>query len=172
MPAFQRKNIRLPSNNYLGKRDYFVTICTHNRKPYLSEPTTILPIIDRLKSESIRHAFDIHAYCAMPDHLHVLATGNSDYSDLLLFINSYKKHTEFDFHRRAKNQLWQFKFYDHILRSASALHDVATYIWMNPVRKSICANPADYPYSGSLPNAFRRPSTAAANDFQPPWKKS
>jgi putative transposase len=167
MPTFQRKNIRLSPNNYLGKRDYFVTLCCDHRRPYLSDPTTVLPILDILKSESIRHSFDIHAYCAMPNHLHFLASGTADYSDLLMFVNSFKKHTEFDFHRRTKNQLWQSKFYDHILRRASALHDVAAYIWMNPVRKSLCTDPTAYPYSGSLTNAFPRQSTSA---YIPPWK--
>jgi putative transposase len=167
MPTFQRKNIRLSAQNYLGKREYFVTICCHNRKPYLSEPTTILPILNHLKSASTRHSFAIHAYCAMPDHLHILASGTSEYSDLLGFVDFFKQHTEFDFHHHTGNQLWQFKFYDHILRRTSALQHVATYIWMNPVRKHLCANPTDYPYAGSFTDAFPRQYNT---NYQPPWK--
>jgi putative transposase len=167
MPTFQRKNIRLSAENYLGKRDYFVTICCHKRQPHLSDPSSVLPILDHLKSASTRHSFDVHAYCAMPDHLHLLASGTSDYSDLLAFVDFFKQNTEFDFHHRTGNQLWQFKFYDHILRRAAALNDVAAYIWMNPVRKSLCTNPADYPYSGSFTRVFPIESTST---YIPPWK--
>jgi hypothetical protein len=40
-------------------------------------------------------------------------------------------------------------FYDRILRATDAVETVAIYIWSNPVRKGLCAQPGQYPYSGS-----------------------
>jgi putative transposase len=172
MPTFLRKNIGLLSNNYIGKREYFVTFCCHKRQPFLSQNETVLSILDDLKSESTRHSFAIHAYCAMPDHLHFLAAGTSDYSDLLRFVNFFKQKTEHQFHHHTGNQLWQRKFYDHILRRASSVHNVAAYIWMNPVRKNLCASPTEFPYSGSFTESFPLQSATPPSTFKPPWKES
>ena len=47
-------------------------------------------------------------------------------------------------------RLWQQSFYDHALRKAEDVLDVAAYIFENPVRAGIVDDPADYPWSGSL----------------------
>jgi putative transposase len=171
MPTnFKRKNIRLHAPNYIGKRDYFVTICCHKRATLLAEKENAALILSHLQSSAAEYAFIVHASCAMPDHLHILAGGASDISNLLHFVNSFKQHTAYEFHERTGKQLWQYKFYDHILRSAGAVEDIALYIWMNPVRKGLCANPGDYPYSTSFLNV-KHLHNPAAKPWIPPWKK-
>jgi putative transposase len=151
MPTkLNRKNIRLPSLTYTGMREYFVTICCHKREPYLALPENALPVLEQLQSIALRHSFAVHAYCAMPDHLHALVAGTSESSRLLSFIKSFKQHTGHEFRKRTGKQFWQFKFHDHILRRGDGVESVAWYIWMNPVRKSLCTNPAEFPYSGSF----------------------
>ena len=56
------------------KRDYFVTICCQKRKPYLAKNENAGPVLEFLQSSATRESFAIHAYCAMPDHLHFLAS--------------------------------------------------------------------------------------------------
>jgi putative transposase len=170
MPAFTRKNIRLPINNYVGKRLYFVTICCHDRRPILLNANVVSPILTRLSEIPRRHRFAIHAYCFMPDHLHLLCDGLSDESCLLDFVSSFKQHTSFDYRKHRGAPLWQKRSYDHILRKADAMEDVAWYIWMNPVRTNLCAEPKRFPFSGSLTlpwNQMNLPS----DPWSPPWKK-
>ncbi|MGB6544858.1 MAG: transposase, partial [Candidatus Acidiferrales bacterium] len=112
-------------------REYFVTICCHKRKPLLARGESTLPILEQLKSSALRDSFLIHAYCAMPDHLHFLAAGNSESSRLLGFVKSFKQLTGHEITQRTGKQLWQFKSYDHILRRSDETGRVAWYIWMN-----------------------------------------
>jgi putative transposase len=164
----ERKNIRLPALNYVGMREYFVTICCHKRVPLLAQRENALPILEQLQSSAIRHCFAVHAYCCMPDHLHILVVGTSASSDLLSFVNSFKEHTGYEFTQRTGRPLWQFKFYDHILRRGDGIERVAWYIWMNPVRKGLCAHPAEFAYSGSFTTLWRE-QAPPDRPWNAPW---
>src|ERR1700732_5049780 len=63
------------------------------------------------------------------------------------------------------------KFYDHVLREAKDSEAVARYMWMNPVRKGIVAEPHEYALSGSFTVEWPRIS-APAIQWLPPWKKA
>jgi hypothetical protein len=56
----------------------------------------------------------------MPDHFHLLAEGIRGSSNLLRFVAHYKQTTGFEFQQRWAQQLWQFKYFDHILRKSDA----------------------------------------------------
>jgi putative transposase len=166
---FPRKNIRLPAERYVGKRAYFITICCQDRRPALRDAKTVtrhLEIVDALAKQL---AFAVHAYCFMPDHVHFLCEGLAPESDVLDFVNRFKQQTAFEYPSRGGAILWQFKFYDHILRRSDSMDNVAWYIWMNPVRKGLCAAPLDFPYSGSLTIPARERQCPAKN-WVPPWK--
>jgi|SRR5271154_4580470 len=77
------KNIRLPKLAYIGHRFYFVTICCHERQNTFTSPERCEWLLDILRTESSEREFSIHAYCLMPDHLHFVAEGYSQTSDLL-----------------------------------------------------------------------------------------
>jgi putative transposase len=152
LPAklFLRKNIRLPAADYLGRREYFFTLCFHNRR-HLGQNTRIAQwLIARLRQHANKRNFFVHAYCIMPDHMHLLAVGAKDDSNAVAFIESFKQETAHGFSKRTHRRLWQFKYYDHILRYRDSTEGVAWYIWMNPVRKGICRAPAEYPFLGSF----------------------
>jgi REP element-mobilizing transposase RayT len=91
----------------------------------------------------------IQAYCFMPDHLHLLVSGTQETSECLKFIYGFKQRSAFTFKQSTGKKLWQHKPYDHILRRNERWEAVAYYIWMNAVRKGLCARPEDWPQSGS-----------------------
>lgn len=128
-------------------------------------------MIAGLKKSAAKHGFFVHAYCVMPDHVHVLAAGSSDQSDLITFVMSFKQETGAVFARRMRKRLWQFKYYDHILRASDGADRVAFYIWMNPVRKGLCRAPSEYPYAGSYTQiGMKMFRSALAPEWSPPWK--
>jgi putative transposase len=166
---FTRKIIRLSPDNYSGIRSYFVTICCQDRRPLLRDAGAVSTMLTTLRDLSSRHEFAVHAYCFMPDHLHLLCEGLSHESRLLDFVGRFKQQTAFE-HRRSRGAtLWQSKFYDHILRQADAMDAVAWYIWMNPVRKGLCSDTKDFPFSGSLTLPWKEASSPTGN-WTPPWK--
>ena len=170
--GFERKNIRLPAENYRGERTYFLTLCFEGRRPYGAEPETARKLIRCLRESSAEKGFLVHAYCVMPDHLHLFVAGMAPSSDLRAFVSCYKQRTGFTFHKEKGHRLWQFKFFDHIVRKSGAVESVAWYIWLNPVRKGLCKVPHDYPHSGSLTeDGLRRFRSFPQEEWTPPWRK-
>ena len=169
---FKRKNIRLPSGRYRGTGLFFITLCFLNRRRYGRNPGIGRWLISELKKWSDACQFVVHAYCVMPDHMHFLAAGMRDESNLMKLVEGFKQETAIEFEQRANRELWQFKYYDHILRLRDSADGVAWYIWLNPVRKGLCRTPAEYPFVGSF-SAFGRKalSCGAVVDWTPPWKK-
>ena len=166
---FHRKNIRLPASRYRGKQIYFVTLCCEKRRPIFANESIGHWLITRLLGSAAKDAFAVHAYCVMPDHLHILAEAINESCDLIRFVSSFKQQTGFTYEKRFDRQLWQSRYYDHVLRKAEATDAVAWYIWLNPVRKGLCLAPQDYPLSGSLTIDWRNRCTAAPL-WSPPWK--
>ncbi len=169
---FQRKNIRLPHSNYLGHQWYFLTTCTESRLPVLHNSALVTEHLDVLRHCAQAQAFDLQAYCFMPDHLHLLVSGALDTSDCMEFICGFKQRSAFTFKKSTGKKLWQHKPYDRILRRDERWEGVAYYIWMNPVRKGLCARPEEWPYSGSWTMDWKLRLTPPKELWEPPWKRS
>jgi REP-associated tyrosine transposase len=171
---FRRKDIRLAADAYKGRRLYFLTLCFHKRKPFASNPRTARWLIGKLREHAPKTGFAVHAYCVMPDHVHILALGMGEASDLRVFVGEFKQRTGFVFTSKTSRELWQLKYYDHIVRTEDAARSVAAYIWMNPVRKGLCAKPQDYAFSGSFTELGTQMLRASGGPepWTPPWKKA
>ena len=166
---FVHKNIRLPLDRYVGTGWFFVTFCCEDRRQVFADPTRAQWFLDNLRPQALSHALAIHAYCVMPDHVHLLSQGLTPTSDLLRFLTDLKRQTGFTYKQETKQQLWQKKSYDHALRSSDAPDLVAWYIWRNPIRAGLSIAINDYPWSGSLTAAG--PSSAPPNEtWSPPWR--
>lgn len=170
MVDFRRKNIRLPEACYLGRQWYFLTLCTQDRLPRFTEPQLVEELFTALKTAAGSEGFQLPAYCFMPDHLHVLANGTEGNSNLLAFADRFKQKSGYRFRQQKKVRLWQPKYYDHILRPTDRWEAVAWYIWMNPVRKGLCARPEDWPHSGSCTMDWKKLLAAPDVPWIPPWK--
>jgi putative transposase len=166
---FRHKNIRLPADRYRGGGWFFITFCCEQRRAVFREPECCEWFLRNLAATSGGRAIAVHAFCLMPDHIHLLAQGLEPSSDLLKFLKSLKQKTGFEYKQKKGVQLWQKKSYDRILRSEDSPDSVAWYIWMNPVRGGICGSPREYAWSGSLTGAG--PHAAPLTEYwTPPWK--
>jgi hypothetical protein len=111
----------------------------------------------------------VHAYCLMPDHLHMLVQGTDFSANLTKFMRIFKSRTAFAFQQREGRKLWEMSYYDHILRESESAEDVAHCIWWNPVRKELCASPFEFPFSGSQTIPWKT-QPSPASDWRPPWR--
>ena len=166
---FRHKNIRLPLDRYVGTAWFFLTFCTENREKIFLNSNRAQWFLDNLLHDSPSDDLAIHAYCIMPDHVHLLTQGLTPTSDLLRFLTALKKKTGFAYKQEIKQNLWQKKSYDHALRSSDSPDLVAWYIWMNPVRAGLCTSVTDYPWVGSLTGAgpYAAPPSKM---WSPPWR--
>ena len=170
MPLYARFP-RLTTEHYRGRGLYFVTICCAERRAVFGDLVLGRETVALLVGIAAQHSFLLHSFCLMPDHLHFLAEGAVDTSDLVKFVNVFKQISAFRFRRTNSNALWQSRFYDHILRKAERIERVVSYIWMNPVRKGLCAEPRDYPLSGPQVAGWRS-CAAIEMTWIPPWKNT
>jgi putative transposase len=166
---FHHKNIRLSEKNYRGKIGCFLTICCADRKPHFGRRDNCEWLLSILKETATQYSFDIHAYCVMSDHLHFLVQGVKPDSDLLRFVKVFKIRSSREFAARHGCELWQKKYYDHILRERESIESVAWYIWMNPVRARLVVRPQDYPFVGSL--TMKIPEVGISREiWMPPYR--
>jgi putative transposase len=163
------ENIRLTAPNYIGQRRYFVTACSDRRHEAFASPETVTWLIDILRKKSNENKFAVEAYCVMPDHLHILIRGMDGFADARRLMKLFKLQTGYEYKKKVGRDLWQKKYYDHILRSGDSAEAVAGYIWQNPVRKGICRNPREYLFSGSFTLDWKA-LVFATECWEPPWK--
>ncbi|MEE9495391.1 MAG: transposase [Desulfobacterales bacterium] len=142
-----RKKIRLPQIVYKQSHAFFITIGTHNKYPWFR----LYPDLNNMAIQLIRELapalkMKIYAWCVMPEHIHILIHGNN----LIELVRLFKgKMIPIARKIEPARKLWQRSFYDHVLRKEEALHEIAMYIWENPIRANIVNSPADYQWSGS-----------------------
>src|SRR5882724_2879505 len=155
---YSHKNIRLHLKNYVGQTAVFATLCCFERRPNFERSESCSATLQILREAAASRNFAVHAYCFMPDHLHLLAEGLNGQSDFLNFMKTFRICSSRHFAQSSDSPLWQKKFFDHILRSSESIESVALYIWLNPVRARLATNLTEYPFAGSftrpLPQAF------------------
>jgi putative transposase len=85
----------------------------------------------------------------MPDHLHILAEGQTDSADLRGFISLAKQRSAYVARNSIRGRLWQVGYFDRGLRREDDAYAVARYIVQNAVREGLAESPIDYPFCGS-----------------------
>jgi REP element-mobilizing transposase RayT len=63
---------RAKSCDYLGYCRYLVTAATHARRPWFADPKHAREISSQVPPFFRPLAFDVVAFCVMPDHVHLL----------------------------------------------------------------------------------------------------
>jgi len=99
--------------------------------------------------------YTLHAWCVMPDHVHVLVTPFED-RPLNTILHSWKSFTANEVNKmlHRAGALWQPESFDHLVRSQQAFEKFIAYIEANPVGAGLCPDPSAWPFS----SARHRPS--------------
>ena len=156
----KRKLHRLQQYDYSQNGYYFITICTHHRKPLLcTVGNAVLGVPPSVKPTSIgeavlsawMHMSEIDpyirtdAFCLMPNHIHGIIVidapkeetaerrGRRSLPDL---VRAFKSVTTREYKRMfgvtEQDALWQSSYYDEIIRNDAHLAAVQSYIDGNP----------------------------------------
>jgi putative transposase len=125
---------------------YFVTNVTIQRLPILRENENML--LESIEKHKAATSSDLMAWAILPDHFHLLVHPSQTNISLLLrkiklsFSTRYRKQRDLQFGR-----VWQYRFWDHIIRDQDDMNRHIDYIHRNPVKHGIVKSPFDYPYS-------------------------
>jgi putative transposase len=128
---------------------YFITSDTWERRAlFNAEPWARLFFHTLLSHRS--EAYFLHEFVLMPDHFHLLISPVGALEHAVQLIKG-------GFSYRAKKELgtnaeiWQRGFADHRIRDSEDYDLHLHYIRLNPVKKHLCQDPAEYKYSSAFP---------------------
>ncbi|OYW05129.1 MAG: hypothetical protein B7Z61_07310 [Acidobacteria bacterium 37-71-11] len=121
-----------------------------DRKPYFSEPVLADLVVEALRFRHA-HSAEIFAYCAMPDHLHVLLSLLPPAPPLSRWVGDLKRWVSHEAREATgRGFAWQPNFFEHVVRRNEELSTVAQYILDNPVRLGLVPRSQDYRWCGSF----------------------
>ena len=151
----RRKSLRLKNYDYSLPGSYFITICTRNRIPLLSEivgggaldaPSVRLTDAGIITQKHIERISDLYTdiavdkYVIMPNHIHMILTilEETGTSRAPSPTNSIVAKTVSTMKRFIGKELgysvFQRSFYDHIIRNEQDYLEIWNYIDTNPIR--------------------------------------
>ena len=148
-PIRRRRTHRLPPDAYVGTMAAHVTIVTGLRERLFEDPRLAQACLEALEQARSKHDATLHAYCVMPDHVHLLVEVPGAMS-LEKFMRLFKQLAGYRIKQLTGEPAWQISYHDRILRREESLLDVAAYIWENPVKAGLVESRSDYPFSGPL----------------------
>ena len=150
MELSKRKRNRIPRYDYSIPGEYFVTICTANRRkmfrnvvgasiarPNCEYLNNAGRIVERLIKESPERypAVRIDNYAVMPNHVHMLMRISCDENGRPMVAPTISTVVQQFKGRAAKlidSGLWQKSFYDHVVRDDADYKKIWEYIESNP----------------------------------------
>jgi putative transposase len=125
---------------------YFITVVAKNRRHILIEDIEIF--------WASWKGYPLQAWAIMPDHFHALIeTKDTSISKLVHdFKIRYSIRYRFG---HGSGQIWQNRFWDHMIRNQNDLNRHLDYIHFNPVKHGLVRDPFIYPHS-SLTRFFEK----------------
>jgi putative transposase len=95
-------------------------------------------------------AYLLHEFVLMPDHFHLLITPSVALERAMQLIKGGFSHLVKK-ELGSNAEIWQRGFADHGIRDVEDYDKHLHYIHLNPVKKHLCASPAEYRYSSAYP---------------------
>jgi putative transposase len=118
--------------------------------PHWLRQTEIAAII----KEGLHHRngadYELHAYCLMSNHVHLLVTiryGHRPFHKTLKSLKGYSARKANELLNRTGQPFWYPESYDHVVRSASEFNRIVAYILNNPVKAGFVESWNEWPNS-------------------------
>jgi putative transposase len=92
-----------------------------------------------------RRRFLLGGYVLMPDHWHALSVpAQDDTLPRLMGALKVASAQAVNRNRGTRGKLWQFRYYDHAIRTVKEYHQALRYMHLNPVQKGLVKKPEDW----------------------------
>ena len=154
-----RKQNRLQDFDYSQNGAYFVTICVKDRKELLSNVIVGTGVLDCPQIQLLKYGvvaekyinqlndfyndISVDKYVIMPDHIHLLlkiingqsrtpvpTNINNRNSAVAKFVSTFKRFCNKEY----GENIWQPRYYDHIIRNQEDYNETWEYIENNPIK--------------------------------------
>jgi putative transposase len=133
---------------------YFFTLVTHGRAPLFADVQNVDRLKAALRCVVAERPFEVDAIVVLPDHLHCiwrLPESDADFSTRWRLIKHYVA-IGISTARNSKDgkEVWQRRFWEHLIRDESDWQRHMDYIHFNPVKHGYVAAPGEWPHSSFL----------------------
>jgi REP element-mobilizing transposase RayT len=129
---------------------YHVIVRGNQRRKTFLDDSDYQAYLQRLSSYRKRYEYVLHAYCLMPNHVHLLL--ESSHQPLAKVMQglqqSYSQY--FNSRHRKVGHVFQGRYKAIVCQKDEYLLELVRYIHLNPVRSGLVKAPASYRYSGHL----------------------
>lgn len=120
----------------------------NNRNACFRADGDYLVYLAHLRHLSRKHQCDVHAYCLMTNHVHLLLTPNAADTCGVLMRDLGRSYVRYFNRRYARSgTLWEGRFRSCIAESPQYVLACYRYIELNPVRAGMVGLPGAYPWS-------------------------
>lgn len=104
-----------------GRVVFFAVRTTGDTRPFVTAAMNDA-VIGTLRVERQRSACLLHAYCLMPDHIHLLVAPAREGASVLDMVRRFKgRATRTAWTVGGRGRLWQPRYYDRVLRQDEAI---------------------------------------------------
>ncbi|MBU4352864.1 MAG: transposase [Nanoarchaeota archaeon] len=143
MPNFRRY--------YIPDAIVFITGVTRKRQHFLRAESDVNLLFETLRNVQLIHPFRLLAYVLLPDHFHWLMRVVSESGNFSEVMQSIKRNFTLNYkhahHINTTLNIWQPRFWDHVIRNEHDLEKHFDYVHWNPVKHGYVRYPEDWPHS-------------------------
>jgi len=101
-----------------------------------------------IEEKRCQHPFNLLAWVVLPDHMHILIDPlKNDLPNLMKRIKQSFSAKYRIQSRQKSGRIWQFRYWDHMIRNEKDLNRYFDYIHYNAVKHGLVDAPMDYSYS-------------------------
>ncbi len=136
---------------YQAGGNYFFTLVTYQRRPLFSNPENVKHFKVAINKVKKNHPFSLNAIVILPDHLHCLwklPENDHDFSTRWRLIKRFfSMEIKTSSNQRKEKEVWQRRFWEHIIRDEHDWQKHIDYIHYNPVKHGLVKSPGEWEHS-------------------------
>ena len=125
-------------------QSHFLTFSCYQRQRKFASPEIYNLFVECLERMRLRFKMRIYGYVVMPEHVHLLLSepASETLADAMHFLKlSFTKRL------RHTGSFWQKRYYDRNVRDAAEFDEKLGYIHLNPVKRGLVKEPAEWEWS-------------------------
>jgi putative transposase len=137
---------------YFGRFDALLDGADHG-PTWLRQPA-VAAIVQQAIQYPVGKSYDLHCYCIMPNHVHLVVTLPENAPPLIKTLQLLKGYSSFQANKLLglNGAFWQAESYDHIVRPGE-LNRIISYVLENPVKAGLVDEWQKWPYSYLAPSS-------------------
>jgi putative transposase len=127
---------------------------------WLANPRVAEIVVQQIRSgEDGRNQYAAHAFCVMPNHVHLLITPLGALSKIMQELKGTTARRANAELRRTGTRFWQDESFDHWVRTPAEFERILEYIEQNPVKAGLTKHCEDWPWSSARFRVLRASET-------------